>query len=194
MKKFCYLLLFTLLFTACSVKLIPNSKGDDSLIGVINKKIKSGVIGQEPLIFLQGELIKAEDLNLLNEFPLKDFTAIDFLNSAEATLQYGSAGKSGAVLVTPFVDETLTMKYYEGITNKLLLDKIDAIAKQGLTRKNPILVFDGIPLQGENIANTINSLGENDIKQIDVLKKPAAYRIYGIRAINGVILITSKQG
>jgi TonB-dependent SusC/RagA subfamily outer membrane receptor len=192
MKKLLYLSLLALLFSTCSRKLIPDSEEADTLMKVINQKIQSGVIGERPLVFLQGERQTDEDLNLLNEFPLKDFTAIDFLNRKDAAQRYGPDGKNGAVLITPFIDEALTMKYYEGITNKLLIDKIEEASDLGLTKKNPILLVDGKPLMRNEIANTVNTLGENGIKQIDILKKPAAFRIYGIRAINGVLLITSK--
>jgi TonB-dependent SusC/RagA subfamily outer membrane receptor len=54
-------------------------------------------------------------------------------------------------------------------------------------------LLDGQPLRGEEIASKINEPDADGIKQIDVLKKPAAYRIYGIRAINGVMLVTAKR-
>jgi len=59
------------------------------------------------------------------------------------------------------------------------------------TRSNatsPLIVIDGVP--GGNL-ETIN---ENDIASIDVLKDGAASAIYGTRASNGVILITTKKG
>ena len=52
----------------------------------------------------------------------------------------------------------------------------------------PLYVIDGIT------GGDINSLNPSDIESIDVLKDAASAAIYGARAANGVILITTKQG
>ncbi len=52
----------------------------------------------------------------------------------------------------------------------------------------PLYVIDGVP--GGDIA----SLSPNDIESIDVLKDAASSAIYGARAANGVILVTTKKG
>lgn len=52
----------------------------------------------------------------------------------------------------------------------------------------PLIVIDGVP--GGNLL----SVNENDIASIDILKDGAASAIYGTRASNGVILITTKRG
>jgi len=51
----------------------------------------------------------------------------------------------------------------------------------------PLYIIDGV-------AGDINSLAPGDIERIDVLKDAASAAIYGARAANGVILITTKQG
>ncbi|MEH0155164.1 TonB-dependent receptor [Limibacter armeniacum] len=53
----------------------------------------------------------------------------------------------------------------------------------------PLYVLDGIPMAG-----SISDLNPNDIEGITVLKDAAAASLYGSRAANGVILITTKQG
>ena len=52
----------------------------------------------------------------------------------------------------------------------------------------PLYVVDGVP--GGNISD----LSPNDIESIDVLKDAASSAIYGARASNGVILVTTKKG
>jgi TonB-linked SusC/RagA family outer membrane protein len=54
----------------------------------------------------------------------------------------------------------------------------------------PLYVIDGVPFSGGDI-NTINP---NDIASVSVLKDASAAAIYGSRAANGVILITTKKG
>lgn len=55
------------------------------------------------------------------------------------------------------------------------------------TNATPLIVVDNFPFQGE-----INSLNPNDIESITVLKDAAAAAIWGVRAGNGVIVITTK--
>lgn len=54
---------------------------------------------------------------------------------------------------------------------------------------NPLIVLDGIFFNG-----SLNDINPNDIESMDVLKDASAAAIYGSRAANGVILITSKAG
>jgi len=59
---------------------------------------------------------------------------------------------------------------------------------------NPLIVVDGYPLPDQGSDNILNSFGTGDIESIDVLKDAAAASIYGVRASNGVIMITTKRG
>lgn len=54
---------------------------------------------------------------------------------------------------------------------------------------NPLYVLDGVPFGGN-----ISDLNSNDIESITVLKDAASCALYGNRASNGVILITTKRG
>ncbi len=55
----------------------------------------------------------------------------------------------------------------------------------------PLYVIDGLPVAG---GTRINDLNPNDIESMNVLKGPAASALYGLRASNGVIVITTKSG
>lgn len=66
---------------------------------------------------------------------------------------------------------------------------------------DPLYVVDGVPYitgnQGASTSNPYNPLGDinpNDIESFEVLKDGSATAIYGSRAANGVILITTKRG
>ncbi len=59
---------------------------------------------------------------------------------------------------------------------------------------NPLIVIDGYPLPDQQSDNVLNSFGTGEIESIDVLKDAAAASIYGVRASNGVIMITTKRG
>ena len=53
---------------------------------------------------------------------------------------------------------------------------------------NPMYIVDGMPVGG------IDYLNPNDIERIEVLKDAASGAVYGARAANGVILVTTRQG
>lgn len=55
--------------------------------------------------------------------------------------------------------------------------------------QDPLFVIDGVPTTA-----TLNSLNMNDIESMQVLKDAASASIYGSRAANGVIIITTKKG
>jgi len=55
---------------------------------------------------------------------------------------------------------------------------------------SPLYVVDGYPLGEQNL----NSVNPNDIESIEVLKDASAAAIYGSRAANGVVLVTTKSG
>ena len=62
---------------------------------------------------------------------------------------------------------------------------------------DPLIVIDGMPIDGGGIsgqANALALLNPNDIESFSVLKDASAAAIYGARASNGVILITTKKG
>ena len=54
---------------------------------------------------------------------------------------------------------------------------------------NPLYVVDGVPYDGD-----INSIAPSDIEALTVLKDAAAASLYGSRAANGVVMITTKRG
>lgn len=62
---------------------------------------------------------------------------------------------------------------------------------------SPLIVVDGIPLNDGGVGgsrNPLNIINPNDIESMVVLKDASATAIYGSRAANGVILITTKKG
>ncbi len=60
---------------------------------------------------------------------------------------------------------------------------------------SPLYVVDGIPISTGGISgNALADINFNDVESFDILKDAAATAIYGSRAANGVILITTKKG
>jgi len=62
---------------------------------------------------------------------------------------------------------------------------------------DPLIVIDGVPVANGGIAGAANALSlinPNDIESFNILKDASATAIYGSRASNGVIIITTKKG
>ncbi len=62
---------------------------------------------------------------------------------------------------------------------------------------DPLIVIDGVPIAqgaGGAMSNPLDLLNPNDIESFSILKDASAAAIYGSRASNGVILITTKKG
>ncbi|WP_273447447.1 SusC/RagA family TonB-linked outer membrane protein [Neolewinella agarilytica] len=68
----------------------------------------------------------------------------------------------------------------------------------------PLFVVDGIPITNEtltvggggsrNVSNRVADINPNDIESMNILKGGAATALYGLRAANGAVIITTKQG
>lgn len=59
---------------------------------------------------------------------------------------------------------------------------------------SPLIVIDGIEQPSSQALSVLNSLNANDILGISVLKDASSTAVYGIRAANGVIIITTRRG
>jgi TonB-linked SusC/RagA family outer membrane protein len=73
-----------------------------------------------------------------------------------------------------------------GANVSVLIRGVGSLATNG---NGPLYVVDGYPL-----TTGINNINPNDIASIDVLKDASATAIYGIRAANGVVIVTTKKG
>ena len=60
---------------------------------------------------------------------------------------------------------------------------------------SPLYVVDGVPLNGDGISgNSLADINFNEVESFEILKDASAAAIYGSRAANGVVLITTKKG
>lgn len=66
----------------------------------------------------------------------------------------------------------------------------------GFNDSEPLYVVDGVPIaaSGSEKSNPLSSINPNDIESLDILKDAASAAIYGARAANGVVIITTKKG
>lgn len=94
--------------------------------------------------------------------------------------------------------QTNVLERLEGMVPGLMMINGQDKGEDGLTirgvstlfgTKRPLIVVDNFPIEGD-----IQSINPNDVESITVLKDAAASSIWGARAANGVIVITTKRG
>ena len=113
-------------------------------------------------------------------------TAKDFVRGPITTPEQLIAGKVAGVQITP----------NSGAPGSG--SRIRVRAGTSLNASNdPLIVVDGVPLDNggiSGVANPLSMINPNDIESFNILKDASAAAIYGSRAANGVILITTKKG
>jgi TonB-linked SusC/RagA family outer membrane protein len=112
----------------------------------------------------------------------------DVANIPVASVDKQLAGKAAGVNVT----------LGTGLVNATPTIRIRGYNSLNLSR-DPLFVIDGVPAFSSgfsSVANTnpMSDINPNDIESIEILKDGAATAIYGSRAANGVIMITTKKG
>lgn len=83
--------------------------------------------------------------------------------------------------------------------SKITIRGFSSLNQQGVNDGSPLFVIDGVPVvatAGVNTGgiNTLAGLDPSSIESVEVLKDAASATLYGSRAANGVILITTKKG
>jgi TonB-dependent starch-binding outer membrane protein SusC len=108
----------------------------------------------------------------------------DVQNMPVANLNQALQGRAAGVFV-----ESNNGKVGEGV--KILIRGSGSISASN----SPLYVIDGIPISiNAGSGNPIADINFNDIESFDILKDASAAAIYGSRAANGVVLITTKKG
>ncbi|MGQ1911799.1 SusC/RagA family TonB-linked outer membrane protein [Marinifilum sp. RC60d5] len=100
----------------------------------------------------------------------------DILQSRPADINQAFTGRAAGVVVSQSSGQP-------GSSPKIT---IRGVGTNG--NSNPLYVIDGLPM------DDMNSVNPNDIESLQVLKDATSAAIYGARAANGVILITTKKG
>lgn len=130
------------------------------------------------------------------------------LNEVVITVPYGTAKKSTFTGSAGIVDKKLIASSQVSSVTKALQGSVAGLQSfstsgqpgedasiyiRGIGSVNasttPLYVVDGVPYDG-----ALSSISSQDIASITVLKDAAAATLYGSRAANGVIMITTKQG
>lgn len=163
----------------------------------------SGTIVTNYLGYVEEEIAFTEKSNALTIKLTPSQTELEEVNVVVST-GYQTLPKERATGSFSFVDEkklnitnlgaTDFAKGLEGLVPGLLVGQNGSLEIRGASSmraatRDVLIVVDGFPVESGNF--TINP---NDIENISVLKDAAAASIWGVRASNGVIVITTKSG
>ena len=112
------------------------------------------------------------------------------------TIEKGRATGSFALINQDDMKAVYSMSLSEKLEGQvpgLYLDKNNEMIIRGVSTLNantkPLIVVDGFPMESSEL-----NLNPNDIEQVTVLKDAASASIWGIRAANGVVVVTTKRG
>lgn len=119
---------------------------------------------------------------------ISSIKATDVATIASPSFEQQLAGKAAGVQIS-------TPTGILGAAPNITIRGISSIT----SGKQPLIIVDGIPIWsgdvgGQTDTNGLGDINPNDIESYEVLKDGASTAIYGSRASNGVILITTKKG
>lgn len=147
---------------------------------VIDVKMAAGALLQEVVVIGYGEVKKEDATGSISAVNSEVFN-----RGAITAPQELLAGKVAGVQITPSSDP--------GGGAQIRIRGGSSLSASN----DPLIVIDGIPLDNKGISgarNIFDFVNPNDIETFTVLKDASATAIYGSRASNGVILITTKKG
>jgi TonB-linked SusC/RagA family outer membrane protein len=179
------------------------------LFSFIGLKAKEIQIGNQKVI----DVDLAEDVNQLSEvvvtalgvqreerslgYAVQQIDGEQFTQARETNVVNSLSGRVAGVQVTGASGNI-------GGSSRIILRGINSISGDN----QPLFVIDGTPISnanynskdtqrgsgGRDYGNAIQDINPDDIESMSVLKGPSAAALYGSRASNGVILITTKKG
>lgn len=145
-------------------------------------------------------------------------TLDDVLVVAYGTAKKSSYAGSASMVTSKQLTDLPSSSFENALTGKVAglqitnasgqVGSVPTIQIRGIGSMNagstPLYVVDGVPMNAGNVGqmsgetystnNIMSTLNPEDIESVSVLKDAAAASLYGSRAANGVILITTKQG
>ncbi len=177
-----------------SVKVTPGAKLVFSFIGyqaqtlavgtqsTLNVALKTEAKGLDEVVVIGYGTVKKSDAT----GSISTVSSKDFNKGAMTSAQDLIVGKSAGVVITsdggaPGSGSTIRIRGGSSLN----------------ASNDPLIIIDGVPIANSNVSGSSNFLSfvnPNDIETFTVLKDASSTAIYGSRASNGVILITTKSG
>ncbi len=179
-----------------------------SFIGYLEQEIKVNGVTNPVTIYLEENTVELSEVVVTAlgferqtkdlGYPVQKLNSMEISNVNTTNFTDNLAGRLAGVTVS------------NGVTGVGSTSKINIRGEASFTNNNPLFIVDGTPINNNTIVNNTTDLAEgfqeidfgngamdinpDDIESVNVLKGPAAAALYGTRASNGVIIITTKSG
>ncbi len=170
-----------------------------SFVGFLPQRIK---VGDEPYlnVTLVQDIVGLEEvvvtaMGITREtkalgYAITNLKSEEITESSESNFANALAGKVAGVQVTSTSGDV-------GSSTRIVLRGVSSLSGNN----SPLIVVDGIPIDNSSVStytvdwgSGLNELNMEDIAEMSILKGASAAALYGSRAANGVILITTKSG
>jgi len=169
----------TLIFSFVGMKSQEIEVGDQTTFDV---QLREDLIGLDEVVVIGYGQIKKEDAT----GSVTSVRAEDFNKGNITSPQDLLVGKASGVVITssggaPGAGSTIRIRGGSSLN----------------ASNDPLIIIDGIPIDNSDVSGSTNFLAfvnPNDIESMNILKDASATAIYGSRASNGVIIITTKKG
>lgn len=163
----------TLVFSFVGMKSQEVTIGEQTQINV---SLEEETVGLEEVVAIgYGQQTRTKVAGAVGEMKSKELE-----NVTAVSVEQQMAGKMAGVVVNQSNGQP-------GETGQIIIRGTGTLT----AGTNPLIVVDGFPLTE---GSSLNAINPNDIADINILKDAASAAIYGSRAANGVILVTTKQG
>lgn len=175
---------------------IPNGKNllVFSLIGMKNVEVKASqgmtVVMEDDDRILDEVIVTA--MGIQRDQKILGYAATQVKSDEIAATKSGSVmgGLNGKI-----AGVNISASGPAGTSQKVLIRGISSV-----TNNNPLYIVDGVPISNErsgnnyvDFGNSANDINSEDVESVTVLKGASATALYGSRAANGVIMITTKR-
>tara|TARA_R110002049_G_scaffold307720_2_gene509194 strand:+ start:14105 stop:17140 length:3036 start_codon:yes stop_codon:yes gene_type:complete len=136
------------------------------------------------------EIVLEEDLSKLDEVIVVGYGTKKKVNLIGAISVIGEESIEGKPVTNAYQalqGESPGLQIQQGTSEPGSIPQINIRGISTINGNTPLIVVDGI-------ISSLNNVNPNNIKSISVLKDAASASIYGSRAANGVVLVTTKNG
>ena len=191
-----------------AVGVTTDATGAFSITNAAGKTLVLSAVGYE-----SRQIVAANNLQISLKTDTKSLSEIVVTGFGGSTIKRELTGNIARVkskdiefLPTPSVDQALQGRAAGVFVNAQSgkLGQAVTVRVRGNSsisaNSQPLYVLDGVPITSQDQStyggdmNPLTDLNQNDIESIEVLKDASAGAIYGSRAANGVVLITTKRG
>ena len=188
----------TVVVEGTTIGTITNDRGAFSIDAPENSILVFTCIGmqKQAVTVTAGQTV----LTVVMKMDIAEIDAVKIVSTGYQKIPKERSTGSFVLLDNELINRSISLDFIsrlDNITPGLLFDRrftgSPGITIRGLSTiqsdSNPLIIVDNFPYEGD-----VNNINPNDIESITVLKDAAASSIWGARAGNGVIVITTKRG